>query len=177
MDRNGREEVLEAPPRAYSYPRLSPDGSRVALDARDEQSDLWIWEFGRKTMTRVTTDPSPDRFPVWTPDGQTLLYTSEREGRPNVYRQQVDATTPPTRITSGPNTQAPMSIAPDGTSVIVRESAPAADLMLLTLAGEATLKPLVKTTFVEQNGEISPDGRWLAYESNRGLPAACQSAR
>jgi serine/threonine-protein kinase len=59
-----------------------------------------------------------------------------------------------------------MSITPDGTSLIVRESTPGSDLMLLTLAGEATLKPLVKTTFVEQNGEISPDGRWLAYESN-----------
>jgi Tol biopolymer transport system component len=56
------------------------------------------------------------------PDGLSILYTSEREGQPNVYRQRVDATWPPERITSGPDMQAPMSVSPDGTTAIVRES-------------------------------------------------------
>ena len=166
IDRQGREEPINAPPRAYIYPRLSPDARRLALDIRDEQSDIWIWEFARQTLTRLTTDPSPDRFPVWTTDGHDILFTSERDGPPSIYRQSADGTAPAERLTNGPNTQAPMSATPDGRFLIVRESAPLAALMLLPLTGTRQMKPLVKTAFIAQNGEVSPNGRWLAYEAN-----------
>jgi serine/threonine-protein kinase len=166
FDRQGHEEPINAPARAYLYLRLSPDAKRLALDIRDEQSDIWIWELARQTLTRLTTDPSPDRFPVWTTDGRDILFTSERDGFPNVYRQSADGTTPAERLTSGPNTQAPMSATPDGRFLIVRESAPTANLMLLPLTGAPQMKPLMKTTFIEQNGEVSPNGQWLAYEAN-----------
>jgi serine/threonine-protein kinase len=166
VDRQGHEEPISAPARAYLYPRLSPDARRLALDIRDEESDIWIWEFARQTLTRLTTDPSPDRFPVWTADGHDILFTSERDGPPNIYRQSADGTSPAERLTNGPNTQAPMSVTPDGRSLVVRESAPLAALMLLPLFGTRQMKPLVKTPFIAQNGEVSPNGRWLAYEAN-----------
>ena len=71
VDRQGREEPLAAPPRAYTYLRLSPDGTRVALDVRDQEEDIWIWDLARETLTRLTFDPGPDRYPVWTPDAHT----------------------------------------------------------------------------------------------------------
>ena len=80
VDRQGREEPLKAPPRAYLYPRLSPDGTRVALDVRDQESDIWIWDFAREALTRFTFDPGPDTHPAWTPDGQRVLFRSARSG-------------------------------------------------------------------------------------------------
>ena len=53
----GREEPIEVPPRAYTYARLSPDGTRVALDIRDQQNDIWIWDLARETLQRLTFDP------------------------------------------------------------------------------------------------------------------------
>jgi eukaryotic-like serine/threonine-protein kinase len=166
VDMQGHTEAIAAPPRAYFYPRISPDGKRLALDVRDQQSDIWIWEFARQTLTRVTTDPSVDRFPAWSPDGRSIFFTSERDGPANLYRQSVDSTAMPERVSPGSTAQAVMSVTPDGKAVIVRESAPNYDLTLLSLAGASQLKPLVTTPFLEQNGEVSPDGRWLAYESN-----------
>src|SRR5205823_6351155 len=69
VDRQGHEESLGAPERAYIYPRLSPDGTKVALDVRDQDSDIWVWSLARHTLTKVTSGTAVDRFPVWTPDG------------------------------------------------------------------------------------------------------------
>ena len=66
VDREGREESIQMPVRAYQYLRISPDGTRVAIDVRDQERDIWLWEFSRSTLTRFTFDPTPDRFPVWT---------------------------------------------------------------------------------------------------------------
>lgn len=63
-DRNGGEQPLRAPPRAYEYARLSPDGLRIALDIRDQQNDIWVWNIARETPTRLTFDPVLDRGPA-----------------------------------------------------------------------------------------------------------------
>ena len=63
VDRQGRETPIPAPPRAYVYPRLSPDGTRVAVYASDQELDLWVWDLGRTTLTRVTFDPGVDTYP------------------------------------------------------------------------------------------------------------------
>jgi serine/threonine-protein kinase len=70
VDRQGNEQPIAAPPRAYAYARLSPDGSRIALDARDQENDIWVYDIARGTPTRLTFGPAADRFPVWTPDGR-----------------------------------------------------------------------------------------------------------
>ena len=81
VDRQGRQEAINVPPGAYTYARLSPDGTRVALDARDQQNDIWIWDLKRETLQRLTTDPGLNRGPVWTPDSQRVAFTAERDGR------------------------------------------------------------------------------------------------
>jgi serine/threonine-protein kinase len=81
VDRQGREELLAAPPRVYIYPRISPDGTRVALDIRDEESDVWIWDLMRETLTRLTVDPALDGVPLWTPDSRSIVFASHRSGK------------------------------------------------------------------------------------------------
>ena len=63
VDRQGHEEPITAPPRAYVAPRLSPDGTRVALDIRDQENDIWIWDLARQTLTRLTDAPAVDQYP------------------------------------------------------------------------------------------------------------------
>ena len=91
VDRQGRQTAINVPPRAYTYARLSPDGTRVALDARDQQNDIWIWDLARETLQRLTNDPGLNRLPVWTPDGTRVAYTAERDGQPeSIYWQAAD---------------------------------------------------------------------------------------
>ena len=184
VNRQGREAPITAPPRAYVSPRLSPDATRVALEIWDQEMDLWIWDLARQTLTRLTDAPGFDTNPVWTPDGRGVIFASERGGASNLFWQAADNTGSVERLTTSPNEQVPTSIAPDGTRLIVRELMPkiGLNLRVLRLDGVlgrsgATPRPplpvharetevLVQTTFEERNGEISPDGHWLAYQSN-----------
>ena len=70
VNREGREEALPAPRRSYVYPRISPDGKRVAFDIRDQQNDIWMWDFARETLSRLTFDPGLNRAIAWTPDSR-----------------------------------------------------------------------------------------------------------
>jgi serine/threonine protein kinase len=178
VDRQGHEERINAEPRAYVYPRLSPDGTRIALDARDQDSDIWVWDLAHETLSSVTRHPAADVAPIWTPDGRDIIFGSTRNGAQNLYRQPADGSRPAERLTASDSTQFPLSISPGGSQVVVRQETSDAvlgfDLVLLHLAspvpsGDAvartTLVPM-RTPYPKDNGVISPDGRWLAYESN-----------
>ena len=169
VDRQGREEPLAAPPRAYQYPRLSPDGTRVALDLWDQEDDIWIWDLARETLTRLTFDPGIDRFPVWTPDSTRVVFGSTAGGVFNLYWKAADGTGTVERLTESADLQIGHSFSPDGESLLFRETQPdtGADLRVLSLAGDRGVETLQATEFDEFNGEISPDGRWMAYESNQ----------
>ena len=166
VDRMQREEPLPAPARAYQYPRISPDGTRVALDIRDQDNDIWIWELARQTLTRFTFDPAADNYPVWSPDGRRLVFSSARAGVANLFWQAADGTGAVERLSEG-QAQLPHAITPDGDRLIFRQGgAQAADLMLMPMQAPRRPQPLVQTMFAERNAELSPNGRWLAYESN-----------
>jgi serine/threonine-protein kinase len=167
IDRQGREDPIKAlPPRAYLYPRVSPDGTRVALDIRDQENDIWIWDLARETLKRLTTDPALDRIPVWTADGQIIFSSARSSPLGNLYRQSADGTKGPERLTETQNFQVPASISPDGTRLVFTETGTTRDLMLMELDQGRRVQPLLNTPFNEQNGQISRNGRWLAYESD-----------
>jgi serine/threonine-protein kinase len=166
VDRNGREYPIPVPARAYTYPRLSPDGSRLAVGVRDQEQDIWIWDFAREMLSRFTFDPGADWYPVWTPDGRRLIFDSARAGPQNLYWQAADGSGPVERLTESPFNQAGYSIAPDGTRLVFRANATSQDLGVLMLDQSRRAEPLIETVFSELNAEISPDGRWIAYESD-----------
>jgi serine/threonine-protein kinase len=167
VDRQGKEESIAAPPHDYASLRLSPDNTKVALDARDQQSDIWVFEFARKTLTRLTTDPRIDGFPIWTPDGKRMIFESNRTGTFNVYMQAADGPGAVEQLTKSTNQLWPFSLSPDGTRLVIHSGSPGAgDLDLLPLDGKSQPVPLMRTPFNEDHAEISPDGRWLAYQSD-----------
>ena len=87
VDRQGREEPIDLPPRAYQYPRVSPDGRAVALSIADQQNDVWIWTLGTNALTRFTFDRGLDSNPAWTADGTRLVFGSTSAGPRNLFWQ------------------------------------------------------------------------------------------
>jgi Tol biopolymer transport system component len=167
VDRKGREEAIAAPPRAYLAPRLSPDGTQVAVDVRDQENDVWIWSLARHTLTRLTFDPGIDRYPVWTPDGRRIVFSSQRAGASNIFWQAADGTGAVERLTEGSNGQFPTSVSADGTKLVFDDFGPSqVDIRMMALDGDRRAAPLVATTFFEYGADLSADGRWMAYQSN-----------
>jgi len=177
VDRSGHESPIDAPARSYTFPRLSPDEQRIALDIRDQENDVWIWDFKEHNLRKLTFNPGGDGWPIWTPDGLRIVFSSQRDGSgvPNVFWQAADGTGTAERLTTSTNPQNPHSIVPDGKSLILQEivQSNASDLMLLHLGGitngaaggKLVAQPLVHTPAGENAPEISPDGHWIAYYS------------
>jgi serine/threonine-protein kinase len=169
VTRQGVEEPIKGlPPRAYLMARLSPDGSRITLDVRDQQNDIWIWDVALGTLTPLTIDPGQDMFPVWTPDGNRIVFASSRAGVTNVYWQAADGTGTAERLVVSPTSQLGLSMAPDGKRLVIRDTSGAgtgANLSVVLFDDKHTVEPLLHGAYGEDNGAISPDGRWLAYES------------
>jgi dipeptidyl aminopeptidase/acylaminoacyl peptidase len=166
VDRQGREEFLSAPPRLYFTVRLSPDGSRVAVDIRDQENDIWIWHNAPNTLTRLTREPTNDVFPVWM-DNRRVAYSSPRDGAQNLYAQLADGTGAVERLSTSPLGQFATSATPDGRQLVILQQSPQSgnDLALVTVGDNSPPTPLVQTAAADGPAEISPDGRWLAYES------------
>jgi dipeptidyl aminopeptidase/acylaminoacyl peptidase len=167
VDRAGRQEPIPAPPRVYNYVRISPDGSRLAFSARDQEQDIWVWDLGRKTSSRVTFGGAAETNPVWMPDGRRLLFASSRNGAPNLYAHSADGTGTTERLTTSPNLQAAVSVSRDGATLLMVEVAPAtgADVHALRLDGKSKPQAILQTPHADSNPDLSPDGRWLSYTS------------
>jgi serine/threonine-protein kinase len=172
VDRLGREEPLGAPRLRYSAPRLSPEGTRVAFEARNPQSDVWIWEITRRLLTRVTSDDASDVLPTWSPDGQRLVWASDRGGGlVNLYTRPADGTGAMERLTDSPRSQRPSSFTADGTQLLVAQADPTQGigtpvLGILAMGGNRHVAEWAEPAIYGINAEISPDGRWVAYEAN-----------
>jgi peptidoglycan hydrolase-like protein with peptidoglycan-binding domain len=169
VDRHGKEEVLPVEPRPISYAQLSPDGMRVALDIGRSGSnrDIWILDLRRLTTVRLTDGPTEDMLPVWSPDGRRVYFASDRSGNFDVYSQSADGSDGPKLEFASPGFQAPNSVTPDGTRLIVLDQFK--DLASINLTdADRRLAYVLNSNADERLGEISPDGKWLAYESNEG---------
>jgi Tol biopolymer transport system component len=169
VDRRANEQPIGSPLRAYVYPRLSPDSTRIAVAIADQAHDIWIWSVPRQTLERFTFGELFDLHPVWTRDGQRLIWgmVSGTEP-PNMYSRAVDGTGSAERIIESASVNYPLAITPDGSQLLFRRDGENTghDLAIVALSGNKQPAPLIATGFNERNGEISPDGRWLAYESN-----------
>jgi serine/threonine-protein kinase len=174
VDRSGKETVLTAPARNYFYVRVSPDGSRLSLDVRDEEEDIWIWDLRRDSISRLTDKPGADQYGLWTPEKrpeeQRIVFSSTVDGKTDLYRLRPDSTGKLERITDTTSLKAspfPNAITPDGLQVIFRAGTTAeSNLYVAPISGDGSFKSLLVTEHDERNAAISPDGRWMAFESN-----------
>ena len=145
-DRQGHEEAIPAPPRAYTHVRVSPDGQRVALDLRDQDNDIWIWDTAKQTLSRFTFNPGLDENPVWAADGKRIAFSTMRQGTASVYWQAADGTGVAERLSATGNFQLPWSFTPDSRSLVVRinDIKTGIDLGVLNVDGKGAITPLVE---------------------------------
>ncbi len=163
-DLKGVETPIAAPVVLYNYPQISPDGRRIALDIRiDNNRDVYVLDIGRGSLARVTSDAAEDNMPKWSPDGRRVFFSSNRGGNFDVYSQAADGSDAARRELAAPGTQIVNDVSPDGEQVLVNE-----DFRRLSLIDlrKGLLRPLLKDGAAFWLGVISPDGRWLAYESS-----------
>ena len=164
VDREGREEAIPAPRAPYESPRLSPDGRYVAVEVREpENTDVMVFDLDRETLTRLTFDPGVDGAPLWSLDGQRVVFSSDREGSFGVYSRAADGTGQAERLTTSDTNQMPQSWSADGQALVVEETD---DLKLISVGAESRTEVLIGTEFGEFYPEVSPDGRWIEYSSN-----------
>jgi serine/threonine-protein kinase len=160
VDRQGRETAVDAPLDIYRHPRISPDGRHAAVAIT---GDIYVLDLQRRPVpvTRVTFDAATDWFPVWAPDGRGLLFASSRGGGfSNLYRQPLDSGEAE-RLTEGADMQLSTSVSPDGAALIFHTMTKSLQAVQIRSRETTTL---VESPLEERNGEISPDGRWLAYD-------------
>jgi serine/threonine-protein kinase len=164
-------------PANWTTPRFSPDGDRLAMQINDgTQWDIWIYEWSRDTLTRLTFDPAHDENPVWTPDGRHVVFSTRGENSvENLYWRPSDGSGEAGRLTESENRQIPSSWHPSGRFLALHEpsSQTGWDVKILEMEGDEASgwTPEATTTFVEgpfaeSHAAFSPDGRFLAYASN-----------
>jgi serine/threonine-protein kinase len=168
VDRQGQQTPLAVPSHMFLYPRVSPEGRRIVVAASDQEADLWLWDGAMpRNLTRATSDPGLDIYPVWAPDGRHVYFSSERAGVRNLFALDPE-TLAVEQLTDTQGRYSSTSVSPNGQYLVFTdtEETGGGDILQLALDGTRTIAPLVKTRFGERNGEVSPDGHWLAYEAD-----------
>ena len=168
VDREGREDVLPLPPRAYQSPRLSPDGSRVAVRVQEQEGNaLWVYDVVSAAGLRLTQEGDANN-PLWTPDGERLVFSWELEGPRDIYWVPADGSGDPERLTTSDTLDFPTSLTPDGRTVVfIKISPEQREIWHVPIEGERTPTPLVQGEFARGNAEVSSDGDWMAYRSDQ----------
>ena len=178
LDGAGRTHPLRSTAAEYEYLfRISPEGKRVAMSVVEGgTTDLWVYDWERDTMTRLTFAPGADSAPVWSPDGKHIAFTSARHGgTPNLYWMRADGAGDAVRLAESDHIQIPYSFSPDGKRLAFHEITPDTEADLWTVPMQEPTsddpkpgkpEPFLVTKFVERAPMFSPDGRWLAYTTN-----------
>ena len=171
VNREGREEPLDTPLRPYRSPSVSPDGTRVAVDVADpEGSDIWLHDLERGTETRLTTDPARDYAPLWTLDGERVVFASSREGLVALFQKLADTPGPAERVMTASDGSAiiqPTSWAAEGQTLLYWEAGRSPPTVgVVSLEEDRGTGLLLNSAFAEAAPAVSPDGVWIAYQSN-----------
>jgi Tol biopolymer transport system component len=172
-DRSGRRLSLSSRPETLNWPRLSPDGTRLArqrVDPRRNNPDLWVEDLDRGTTVRVTTAPEPELQPVWSPDGRRLAYVSGalpgRPGKRILSIAAADGTGVLRRFDCPTSYCEPTDWSETGDALLVNAKEGGSWDVWVLSANDGAGRPLLAEAFDEGDARFSPDGRWIAYVSN-----------
>jgi Tol biopolymer transport system component len=168
VDRRGNGKAVAAPPRFYDYPRISPDGQRIAIEISDNaRTDVWTYDLARDVLARLTYDGS-SRCPTWTPDGKRILFNSSRAGVHNIFAQAADGGGQVEQLLPSEKTQWISSVSRDGQMLTFVQGSTfdPSDIWIMSMGRERNVRPLLRLPSTQYQGVFSPDGRWLAYVSD-----------
>jgi Tol biopolymer transport system component len=151
--------------------RLSPAGDRIALQIDTGANDIWVFDVARGVRTRLTFGPVTNYYPVWSPDGKWIAYSSDRNGKHGLYRKPSDGSGAEEVLLEGDQVMIPGDWSRDGKYLLYSRGtsfANDAEIWALPFEGDHKPIPIVRRgvrSFADA-GRLSPDGRWLAYSSN-----------
>ncbi|MGH9176650.1 MAG: TolB family protein, partial [Vicinamibacterales bacterium] len=176
IDRTGKIDLLKLPPAMFRYPRFSPDGAQVAVEiGSGNGANIWIYELSGASALRRLTFGGRNRVPVWSADGQRVAFQSDREGDLAVFSQRADGAGSAERLTT-PERDAghvPESWSPKDELLFTATKGPDATLWTYATADRKS-RPFgsVRSSRQPINAAVSPNGMWVAYQSNEaGAPA------
>ena len=175
FDREGQRLGEAGPPERDMIPRLSPDETRVAVSRLDETTgtaDIWLLNLERGTESRLTFDPSDDTHAIWSPDGNEIVFASNRGGVFDLYRKAASGAGQAQLLLESSLDKVPDDWSSDGQSVFFTTNygytVLDTDLFVVSLLDDNSPTPLLETEASETDGHLSPDGRWLAYVAAEG---------
>jgi Tol biopolymer transport system component len=179
VDRDGSERRVEIDPEPYVYPRISPGGDQLAVAQPEDiatlngAADLWVIDLDRLTRTRVTFGGNNRFFPTWTPDGASITYADGSGGTTSLLWASVDGTRLADTLLGPGDRRFPTSWSPDGRTLAyymgpLGTPTSSRDIWTLELDGDRVTHSLfLATPYQDRAPTFSPDGRWLAYVSDK----------
>ena len=172
FDRTGKNVGVAGEPDANNLlgPELSPDERHIAVDRTVQNNrDVWLMDLVRGGFTRLTSDAALDAAPLWSPDGTRIVFCSTRKGEYDIWIKPASGTGTEELLLGTPNVEYPLDWSKDGRFLLYARVDPKTgmDIWALPMTGNDR-KPVVvsNTSFEERQGQFSPDGRWVAYETN-----------
>ncbi|HKV99716.1 MAG TPA: protein kinase [Vicinamibacterales bacterium] len=164
--RDGTPAGVVGPIAGYLNVALSPNGQQVAVDRWDVVPSIWLVDVTRNTLTRTTFERQYVSTPVWSPDGGMLTYAASAEAPPNLFVKPLDRSKEPRRLFESTLQSFPQSWFGDRIVYVTVDPKTGSDIWSVNASGTADPVALLATPYVESHPRVSPDGRWLAYESN-----------
>ena len=172
VNKEGEEEPLGTKPDNYQTLKISPDGTKVAVSTIESglNEDIWIWDILHQTLGKLTSDKSTDNTPVWSSDGENIAFFSSRNGSGDVYLKPANGIGQAELFISKPERQIdPWSFSRDGKFLVTHEipySPIGFDIGMVSMEGNREYKILLHESYFESQPQISPDGKYLAYQSD-----------
>jgi predicted Ser/Thr protein kinase len=176
LDSTGKTQPALPDPALYFAPRLSPDGERLAVSVGARAvGDIWLHDWRRGLMSKITFTAKGNTDPVWAPDGKHLVYLSQSDGRYIFWWVRADGAGEAQQLMETNDAAWPSSFSPDGRRLAFHQRRTASGLDLWTLPLDTSdpehPKPgkpeaFLRTSFINVEAAFSPDGRWMAYASN-----------
>ena len=170
LDRSGKTIRTVGDSGAYAGMVLSPDESRAAVILETgplRNREIWTVDLMSGARTKLTVDPGGEASPVWSPSGDVLYFSSARNGASNLFRKASDNSGTERLLQPSDRSQYPSDVTPDGqTLIFTQATASGTDVWALPLAGDMKPRPILQGPSAKSGGALSPDGRWLAYQSN-----------